>query len=157
MKHIPCFVHTLGYIQPPAPCCTAVVHFPRFNSHRIIYFLIDTGASSTCLHSLDALQTTTLNDLTTCSVVSSGGIGGTCEYYSEPAILLFKDSNDDQLLFPLEMRIQKIDLTKPMALMPNLLGRDVMSVWSLNYDHKNGGVSLYAPDNTPLIPHATRP
>lgn len=111
--------------------------------------MIDTGASSTCLNGIYALglQSYMRKD----TVKPSTGIGGKCGYYTEDAALVFTDNKGKPIGFPLSLGIQRIRRflwIKPSPLklrIPCLLGRDVLSKWALQYNHRKGDITLIAP------------
>ncbi len=150
MRTIKCTFSSFGYqSSTPAPAVQVLVFIPRINFSVLQTFLIDTGASGTCLHGLSALRLQSVLD--TASIQSSSGIGGHCYYYQERALLVFKDTNNNDFSRATLLGIQKIEPselhTKPGILrLPSLLGRDILSKCELRYNYPSNETSLIIPD-----------
>jgi len=133
----------------PAPAVQAYCFIPRINLGTNVEFMVDTGASATCLNGNYAfgLQGHMRKD----TLSPSTGIGGQCGYYEEDAVLVFTDTKGQELSFPLELSIQRIRRClwrQPKSYIlqtPCLLGRDLFSKWELRYNHRGKNITLIAP------------
>ena len=120
----------LGY---PIVECRIVIQ--RFRINSPVSFLLDTGASSTCLHPKDAtdigMPFSRLGNS-----VSYRGIGGSAEYFREQAFLCFVDQRIGQY----QVYETLLHIAKPhpnVDDLPALLGRDVINQWHMQYDPSN--------------------
>ena len=133
----------------PAPAVQAYCFIPRIKLGRNVEFMVDTGASATCLNGNYALglQRHMCKD----TLSPSTGIGGQCGYYAEDAVLVFTDIKGQELSFPLKLSIQRIRRClwrQPKLYVlqtPCLLGRDLFSKWELRYNHRKKDITLIAP------------
>ncbi len=111
------------YIQ-----CRVVI--PRLGVDLQMMILIDTGATVSCLHPLDArragISFTQLQGRT-----FSQGIGGSSPYLREAASLLFDDDSRTRI-YQLNLRIAEPNDSS--GTLPSLLGRDVINRWHMEYD-----------------------
>jgi len=137
----------------PAPAVQAYWYIPRLARGEWVHFLIDTGASGTCLNGIyaldlqDHMRRNTLDD--------SYGIGGGSKYYYERAIVVFLDDNNEPLAQNIQLGIQciqKQDLSDPPDLdllyclyCPCLLGRDILNDCIFSYNTKHNEVTLTFP------------
>ena len=133
----------------PAPRVQASCYFPRLNLNRQIDFMIDTGASSTCLNGIYAWGLRKYMRKSTLS--PSAGIGGVCGYYKEDGVLIFTDNTGKEVPLELPLAIQRIRCwlwRRPsLAILrtPCLLGRDILSKWELRYNHQKEDITLIVP------------
>ncbi len=133
----------------PAPRVQVSCYIPRLKLGMEVDFMIDTGASGTCLNGGYALGLQSYMSKET--LHSSVGIGGRCGYYNERAVLVFTDTKGQLLDVRVNLGIQRIRRflwMKPKPIMlrtPCLLGRDVLSKWELQYNHKKKDVRLIVP------------
>jgi hypothetical protein len=144
MKRVKCSLSTFGLDIPPAPSVRAFYFLPRINHSEFVDFLIDTGASDTCLNGIQARDLQSLMHRDTLEV--SIGIG-TCGYFHEPAIIIFTDESGKPFAKKLQLLgvqcIKRKDLNNNDVLMlPNLLGRDILNDTSFIYDPNPGNVFL---------------
>ena len=113
----------------PAPPVQAYWYLPRLDHGEWTLFLIDTGASATCLNGIYALGLQ--QQMRPETVTHSFGIGGSCQYFGERAVIVFQ-CDDGQLLHRTiqrigVQRIQTQQLNDPNMLQcPSLLGRDIL-------------------------------
>ncbi|MBA7518494.1 hypothetical protein ES705_10564 [subsurface metagenome] len=135
MRRVTCTLSTFGFMGMPAPAVQAYWYIPRLDHGEWVLFLIDTGASATCLNGIHALglqQNMRLNTLT-----DSFGIGGNSQYYNERAVIVFKDDDGQLLARRVQIGIQQIQLqhlNNPNTLLcPSLLGRDILYFCKLNH------------------------
>lgn len=149
MRRIKCDLSDFGVQMRPAPRVQAYCYVPRINLGRDIDFMIDTGASNTCLNGLYVLGLQRYMRKDTIS--ASTGIGGKCGYYTEDAILVFTDTKGQTVGFKLKLGIQRIRQflwIKPRRTtlrLPCLLGRDVLAKWELRYNHRKKDITLIIP------------
>lgn len=148
MRTIRCTLSTFGSQMLPAPAVQAYCYLPRLNLGHLVVFMVDTGASVTALHGASAwrlqphLRPTTLE--------TWHGVGGTCRYYGEAAILLFMDTQGHPIHPLRRIGIQRI-LPEEVAQdadilrVPSLLGRDILNRWALTYDVPGGDIRLEVP------------
>ena len=122
------------------PVILAGLVIPEFDLHlhgsSIVRFLVDTGASGTCLHPADARRLGVPIDGLQASL-SSRGIGGRAEYASASAQIYFQEPHGIRSRFRLIG--YNIDLavalpTEENAVLPSLLGRDILNQWDIRYD-----------------------
>lgn len=134
MRKVICKSQTFGFETTPAPAVQAYCYIKRINHSEWVDFLIDTGASGTCLHGIYAfdlqehMRKRTLKDYY--------GIGGvSCGYYHEEATLVFRDDRNQPLSRMVRIGIQQFteehlkdqDLLEECLECPSLLGRDILS------------------------------
>ena len=129
------------------PILSARLLIPRFNISRQVNFLVDTGASQTCLHPNDSrhfqIPFDELRD-----PHSTIGIGGSQPYYQEPAVVILTDS-DCEHRFPITLSIAKPQLptsSNPRPVInriPSLLGRDVLNRLRIDYHHPANRLHFY--------------
>jgi len=144
MLKIQCSLSTFGFNMSPAPAVQALCYIPRVQHSEWVDFLIDTGASATCLNGIYALGLEQYKR--TGTVRRSAGISGSCDYFYEEALLIFMDTRRRQVAEPIKLGIQCIPNTNqndPDWLhCPCLLGRDVLNKYIFNYDVQSGRVTL---------------
>lgn len=148
MRTIPCTFSSFGYSGVPAPAVQAYYYFPRIRKGNWVTFMIDTGASETCLNGLSALPLQ--KHFKQKHVTPSCGIGGSCDYYQEKAIIVFRDDKGKPLAKSALLGIQKIDLAElanrsEILRLPCLLGRDILSTGELRYNVPQGYTSIIFP------------
>lgn len=101
----------------------------------VVPFLIDTGADVTVLMPGDAASLGVDHDaLKHCQTVSSTGVGGECEDYLVPAVLIVDDEGIGKV-YRFGLRIAKEDTALDGA--PSLLGRDIIKNWKILCDFPN--------------------
>lgn len=136
------FLSTFGFRMIPAPAVQGFVYLPRLKDNSSwIRFMVDTGASHTCLHGSVVLAWQ--KELRGSSLKDSQGIGGRGKYYMEPGIVILREENGQFLPFPTALLIQKVGragLEQPPN--PSLLGRDILQQFELNVNLKSSSVLL---------------
>jgi len=115
----------------------------------VVDFVLDTGASATCLHPSDAIQEVGIDPVMLTdpsqwpTAVTFSGVGGGVDYFVTPAryALLHDDG-----------QVQYIDGTINVArwnagnqTLPSLLGWDVLGKFSLFADPSSGRLELHPP------------
>ena len=116
------------------PYIYGTVTLPRFDVSTNVYFLLDTGSDSSCLHLVDALNLAAPESgLHNSSPV--GGVGGTAVYYREPAIITFEYGSGgiDEVSYNIDLDLSYSDETIGL---PSLLGRDILDDWHIEYSRK---------------------
>ncbi|MCI0441504.1 MAG: retroviral-like aspartic protease family protein [Chloroflexi bacterium] len=93
-------------------------------------FLVDTGADRSALHPRDGTRLNLPYDQLQQSI-DIGGVGGNSRYFVERAYLFFVDGR--------KLRVYRIGIAIPrprqnIAMLPSLLGRDVIDNWWMRYD-----------------------
>ena len=150
MRTIKCTFSSFSFkTSAPAPAVQALVFMPRINITLLQTFLIDTGASGTCLHGLHLLRLQNLLDPS--SILTSSGIGGHCHYYHERALLVFKDIDGKDFHRATLLGIQKLEpeqlYSQPDILrLPPLLGRDILSKCELRCNYPDNEAVLLIPE-----------
>ena len=116
------------------PYILGTVTLPRFDVSTDAYFLLDTGADSSCLHLVDALNLT-VPESSLGNESSLGGIGGAAVYYREPATVTFTYENGR--IYEVSYNID-LDLSYSYETLrlPSLLGRDILDDWYIEYSRK---------------------
>jgi hypothetical protein len=132
-----------GFFAPaagqPAPMVRVGVFLPTHEGRfGVVHFLIDTGATSTCLHPRDAMFALGLDPVELADPERwpdrsySRGIGGSVEYYRLPAQYLF--IHDDMRPELIHSSIFIAQLRAENQGLPSLLGRDLLQHFPLRLD-----------------------
>lgn len=149
MRKIKCDLSNFGLLEVPAPRVQALCYIPRLDLSTEVDFLIDTGASGTCLNGGYAYGLRRYMRKETLHM--SAGIGGKCGYYREMAVLVFIDTSEQPVDYELDLSIQcirKFLWRRPSSLVlrtPCLLGRDILSEWELRYNHQKEDITIIVP------------
>ena len=146
MRKIACGLSTFGYNMMPAPSVQAYCYISRLNNREWVHFLIDTGAAETCLNGIYAKDLQPY--LRPETIDSSSGIGGSCDYFHERAVIVFWDTRNEPVHHVIWLGIQRLTrdhLRNPGVLhVPCLLVRDIISKGRLDYN-PHSEVSLLFP------------
>ena len=116
------------------------LHFNRLNVGGNIEFLVDTGASHTCLHPQDGMRLKVPYHRLRNPIYASG-IGGDSKYYREPAVLFFTDG---QLLRAYSVLILVADPTEHNDDLSSLLGQSMLQNWNVHHYRPSGRLSFGA-------------
>lgn len=149
MIRVPCRLSNFGFVMMrPAPAVQVYCYINRLNRGEWVDFLIDTGASESCLNSIYALDLQ--QSMRPQTLETSIGIGGNCLYFHEQATLVFRDErNQPMARLVRRLGIQQIRreyLSIPNFLdCPSLLGRDILNQCQLYYRFQQGVVELIFP------------
>jgi hypothetical protein len=141
-----------GYAHPWPRVRVGVLLTDITQDWIVVEFVLDTGASATCLHPSDALgvsgiDLTMLTDAARWSVTSTfRGIGGGVSYFTTPAQYGFL--HDDGRLYIVDGTINIAQWTLTNQSLPSLLGWDVLANFSLYANSATGRLEL-TPHSTP--------
>lgn len=134
VRRIICWPQTFGFETTPAPAVQVYCYIERIGYGEMVDFLIDTGASETCLHGIYAFDLQEHMRIST--LENYYGIGGiSCGYYHEKATLIFQDDKGQPLSRVIRIGIQQFTdkhVSDPGTLeesleCPSLLGRDILN------------------------------
>ena len=149
MKVINCFHSTFGAQMEPAPAVQAYCYLIKLRMGFWVTFMVDTGAAGTCLHGVPAWRVQ--RHLRPETLEPASGVGGSCLYYGERAILVFADNQQNIVSRTLNrLDIQAISARDIVAnhgipSVPSLIGRDILNRWALTYDCTKGVMCLTVP------------
>ena len=137
------FLSTFGFVpMTPAPAVQGLVYIPRLRlGIGWVRFMVDTGASNTCLHGTVVLALQ--NRMRQSTLTYSRGVGGRGAYYKERAVVILVEENRNPLPFIIDLRIQCVEpegLEQPPN--PSLLGRDILQNFDLRVNLRTGLVRL---------------
>ena len=125
-------------IQPYVP---AVVGIPRLGVFGTVGFMVDTGASVTCLHPRDSIALRLPFDRLERSEYIVG-VGGRSERFLERATLTFLDSaSADTHVYHLEVRVGKPEQVG--SGLPSVLGQDLLGRWVMVHDPVVGRLQFH--------------
>ena len=131
----------VGEFKGIQPYVSAVVGIPRLGVFGAVGFLVDTGASVTCLHPRDSSALRLPFDRLQRSEYIVG-VGGRSERFLERATLTFLDSvNAVSYVYDLEIRIGR-----PEGVgggLPSVLGQDVLGRWVMVHDPAIGRLQFH--------------
>ena len=131
----------------PAPAVQAFWYLPRLDHGEWTLFLIDTGASTTCLNGIHALSLQ--RHMRPRTLTDSFGIGGGSQYFNERAVVVFRDDSGQLLPRTIQVGVQQIQrqhLNDPNTLqLPCLLGRDVLHWCALHHNPSRNSIVLEFP------------
>ena len=136
------------------PIVEAQVDIPSLNVSYKTSFILDTGATATCLHLRDVLGAEiSFPELREKSAWASlGGVGGSWEYRRIPATAVFEDTETSDLVhYPIDLLVA--DATDDLmgdsralehALrLPSLLGRDIINHHDMTYSLRLNKLELH--------------
>jgi hypothetical protein len=145
MRTIKCIHAPFGDRGAPAPAVQAFFYIPRLNYRAQALFLIDTGASGSCINGFRAyiLQ----SKLLTRTMQPTRSIGGIWPYYHERATLVFRDEEDGEVEKSTLLGIQKLtkhDVTEAPYKMrlPCILGRDILTRCKFSYNYPEDDTTI---------------
>jgi hypothetical protein len=130
----------------PVPTVRALVHLEGFSSAWTgVTFLLDTGATTTCLHPVDSLRIVPRDLLTDPgrwphrdAIV---GVGGPTFCFQHPGyIALFDEDTTEWFQFKLTYSIAQFGLAS--ARLPSLLGWDVLTNFAVLCDWSSRSITL---------------
>ena len=140
---------TFGFRGMPAPSVQVFCYIARLNHGEWVDFLIDTGASGTCLHGTYAFDLQ--EHMRIHSIRYSYGIAGMrCGYYHEKVALLFRDDRGQPLHRIITIGIQQftdehvkeLKTLEDCLACPSLLGRDILNKCLFIYKAKPEEITL---------------
>ena len=132
----------------PEPVLPIALNIPYLNGNRwtAVNFLVDTGASQTCLHPNDAadqlkVPRSRLRDATQWPrIADSGGVGGGATYFPLPVRYGFVHTDGREEI--IEGTIAVGQLTATNEWIPSLMGWDLLQHFRLDMHGRNKTVSL---------------
>jgi len=143
-----------GFHTLPAPYVQAAVFMQRLQVQGLVNFLIDSGADNTTLSLLDVERMNLdCRKINRKSLIPVEGIAGAQTFYSEQAIIMFRDDNSNTYAFSIDIHIPKRgDKGKinQQRNLPSLLGRDIVNQCKLTMDFHSGIIELEPPVGTKL-------
>lgn len=104
---------------------------PRLNTRANISFCVDTGADCTVILPNDGVRIG-LDYASLTGDHESIGLGGVCQNFAEPAIIVFTDPGRYLYAYMINVAICAPD--PDLMDLPSLLGRDVLNQWRMRYD-----------------------
>ena len=116
------------------PFIECLLTIPRLRIETKMYFLVDTGTSSTCLNPRDAKELSVPFDQLG-NISELYGVGGAAAYFRELAFLELNDGGRTRF-YGVRLLIARSTESNPV--LPSLLGRDVVNQWYMHYDPTNG-------------------
>lgn len=132
----------IGEFRGIQPYVSAIVGIPRLGVFGTVGFLVDTGASVTCLHPRDSIALRLPFD----RLERSGhitGVGGRSERFLERVTLTFLDSaSADTYVYHLDVRVGKPEQVS--SGLPSVLGQDVLGRWVMVHDPVVGRLQFHA-------------
>ena len=152
MRKVTCKSQTFGFETTPAPAVQAYCYIKRINHGEWVDFLIDTGATRTCLHGIYAFDLQEHMRIKT--LEGYYGIGGvSCGYYHERATLIFLDDKGQPLSRVIRIGIQQFtdehvndqDTLEECLECPSLIGRDILNKCLFVYQTKPEEITLTFP------------
>ena len=123
-----------------APYVEVRLVLPRLGASNNVKMLVNTGSTSTILHSDDGGDMGLPFDELRDEVIVTG-ISGTQTYYAEPAVVSFYDGEE-----PHDFRVS-LYVAKPHPMvdgLESLLGRDVLNQLGMSYDFRSGWLGFSA-------------
>ena len=140
---------TFGFEMTPAPAVQAFFYIDRLEHGEWVDFLVDTGASGTCLHGPHALDLQ--GRMRPRTLRYSNGIGGIrVGYYHEVATILLRDNNGQPVFQHIRLAIHQFTdeyQNDPKTLKdcldcPCILGPDILNGCSFSYQTNPEEISL---------------
>ena len=137
-----------GY-DTPVPLVRAAVFVSGITSDWVhVFFLLDTGASTTCLHPKDAIFRFGITPVRLAlpqhwpAQESRYGVGGGATYYPVQASYAFQHLDDTWQRIDGEIRIAQ--LRADNQTIDSLLGWDILQQFRIDVDHSEGRVMLHS-------------
>jgi hypothetical protein len=139
-----------GFFDPesdtPYPVVWVTLELPsRGVAGQRVPFLIDTGATTSCLHPFDAarflIRPDELDDANRWQRSEShGGVGGHGRYYVVDAVYTF--AHEDGTTQSIDGEVRIAQFTNANAELPSLLGWDVLQQFALTADWRTKTITL---------------
>ena len=134
-----------GYFDAEGcPRLSAQIVIPNLRIQGKVEFVVDTGASRTCLHPLDA----SLLGVPFAALEYTkpgGGIGGDALYAECTADVVFRDTSVGWVPYQGGLWVGQPTTVQGLRL-PSLLGRDILHQWNMRYEPLRGILEFY-PDS----------
>ena len=122
-----------GTIRDGVPFLFGLVLLPDLKNVGSVEFLVDTGASQSCLHPADA-RTLGIDLSSLAYTRRSQGVGGYAAYSPHNAYILFPGGKPE----PENLELQIAEPNDLNLNLPSLLGRDIISRWRMLYAPSSG-------------------
>ena len=129
------------------PMVQVSLHLPGITADFVtLAFLIDSGATHSCVHPDDAKVRLGIGDAMLSSsllwpgIRGTRGVGGTATSYTHPAIYGFR--HDDGRLQQIHADVQVAAPTPSNATLPSLLGWDILAYFRIELDYIEQRVTL---------------
>ena len=131
---------------PSAPYMRAQVVIPRLKLQGGVDFLVDTGASYTCLNPHDVTKLKINHADLHPAEARVSGVGGHLQYHEEEVFLVF-GGLAGRSIWPcsnllIAAKINDPALAERMEMLPSLLGRDFLNLCSITSDPHNNQFSV---------------
>ena len=131
----------IGEFRGIQPYVSAVVGIPRLGVFGTVGFMVDTGASVTCLHPRDSIALRLPFDRLERSEYIVG-VGGRSERFLERSTLTFLDSaSADTYVYHLDVLVGKPEQVG--SGLPSVLGQDVLGRWVMVHDPVVGRLQFH--------------
>ena len=122
------------------PYVRAIINVPSINKFVVSSFLIDTGADATIIHPQDGLRLFTRAQINALPNPDSfGGAGADKPHYPVEAEIAFLHDHGEIQIVPTTIYFSDPDHNKQFD---SLLGRDVLDSFIMNFDQREGIVTL---------------
>ena len=113
---------------------------PEFGAQQLIDFMVDTGATFTCIHPKDVLLLGLTYDLLKNKICVESG-GGTVERRKVQAALSFRDS-DDATVYGYDIPILVANPDDVGDELPSVLGQDILEHWRMVHDRSHNELAF---------------
>ena len=142
-----------GWFDDRHPFVAAHVQIPELGIERAVDFLVDTGATFTCIHPQDGLiMGLPYGELGDAICVESGG--GPVTRFRIPTVLSFRD-DDEVSVYRYEVTVLVAESNAVSGDLPSVLGQDILAHWRMVHDRNRDTVTfdVYRADHTDLEEH----
>ena len=120
----------------------AIVLVEHFGFQDNVEFLVDTGASATCLHHPDAEDLTqSLQRADWREKETFTGVGGTATYFAVTAQVEFADTSGAPVRYPITLYVA-LEFPNSASRIPSLLGQDVLRHQTLVHSPRDWRLKL---------------
>ncbi len=137
-----------GWFDYGHPYLTGVIQIVEYDIEGSIDFMVDTGATFTCIHPKDGTILGLPYDRLVAKVCVNTG-GGTVERWTVSAVVSFRD--DDHLpVYRYEIPVLVAPSGEVSNDLPSVLGQDVLGHWTMVHDRPSGKLEfeVHSADST---------